>query len=238
VNQTSHALEAPELDSPVFLRVSSGWHLDMPERLRNRLNHLNFELKALIRTIFRGTMKTKVFALAAVCALFSGVTAFAQPWTAPVTTTATLNIPIQVTATSPLAFGNVTRGVETVIAATSASAGAVSFSGDESDQISITVPASTTIATTSGAGANMTVNIDRDALRLNNTSNTQGTATVLDASTGSALTSLSTDAAGDGNAGDGMGQAYLWIGGRVTPSATQQRGSYTGTFTVSVNYSN
>jgi hypothetical protein len=30
----------------------------------------------------------------------------------------------------------------------------------------------------------------------------------------------------------------MWIGGSVTPSATQQRGSYSGSFTVSAAYSN
>jgi hypothetical protein len=180
-------------------------------------------------------MKTKVLTLAAVCALFGGVTAFAQQ--SDVTATATLNVPLTVNATAPLAFGNVTRGNETQIPATSASAGAVSFSGDESDNITITVPASTTISTTSGAGANMTVDIDRANLRVN-TTNAQGSASVLDASTGSATTGLSADASGDGTDADGMGQAYLWIGGSVTPTATQQRGSYSGTFTVSAVYSN
>jgi hypothetical protein len=51
-------------------------------------------------------------------------------------------------------------------------------------------------------------------------------------------TGLSSDVSGDGTNNDGLGQLYMWIGGSVSPSATQQRGSYTGTFTVSAAYSN
>ncbi len=58
------------------------------------------------------------------------------------------------------------------------------------------------------------------------------------ASGGSAATILNADNGGDGVASDGLGQAYLWIGGSVTPAAQQQRGSYSGTFTVGAAYSN
>jgi hypothetical protein len=83
----------------------------------------------------------------------------------------------------------------------------------------------------------MTVTLSRSSLRAN-TTGTQGTATSLDASSGSATTALSSDASGNGTSNDGLGQAYLWIGGTVTPTATQQRGVYSGTFTVSASYSN
>jgi hypothetical protein len=83
----------------------------------------------------------------------------------------------------------------------------------------------------------MTVTLNRAALR-SNTSNAQGTATTLDAASGSATTALSSDATGDGVNSDGLGQVYVWIGGSVTPTATQQRGSYSGSFTVSAAYSN
>jgi hypothetical protein len=83
----------------------------------------------------------------------------------------------------------------------------------------------------------MTVTINRAALRVH-TTGTQGSASALDASSGSATTALSADASGDGVNSDGLGQAYLWVGGSVTPTATQQRGTYSGTFTVSAAYSN
>ena len=83
----------------------------------------------------------------------------------------------------------------------------------------------------------MTVTLNRAALRVNTTS-AQGTAVSLDASSGSATTALSADGSGDGVSSDGLGQAYVWIGGSVTPTAVQQRGSYSGSFTVSAAYSN
>jgi len=170
-----------------------------------------------------------------VLALASSVNGFAQ--SATVTATATIVTPISATATAPLAFGTINKGATASVAANSSSAASVTFSGDESDNITITVPASVTISTTSGAGASMNVTINRAALR-GNTSNSQGNATSLDASSGSVAMNLSGDASGDGVNNDGLGQAYVWIGGSVTPSATQQRGSYSGTFTVSAAYSN
>jgi hypothetical protein len=83
----------------------------------------------------------------------------------------------------------------------------------------------------------MTVTIARAALR-SHTTNAQASSTTLDASSGSATTALSADATGDGVNSDGLGQLYVWIGGSVSPTATQQRGSYSGSFTVSAAYSN
>ena len=182
-------------------------------------------------------MNTKLIAsLAAVIALFFvASTGFAQ--SASVTSTATIVTPITAQATAPLAFGTISKGSTASVAATNASAGAVTFGGDESDNITITVPATATIATTSGAGSSMTVTINRAALRAHTTS-TQASASALDASSGSATTALSSDAGGNGTNNDGLGQLYLWIGGSVTPTATQQRGAYSGSFTVSAAYSN
>ena len=170
--------------------------------------------------------------LALVSAVSSG---FAQ--TASVNSSATIVTPITAQAIAPLAFGTISKGATASVAATTASAGSVTFGGDESDNITITVPATATIATTSGAGSSMTVTINRGALRSNTTS-TQAGASALDASSGSATTALSSDAGGNGTNNDGLGQLYLWIGGSVTPTATQQRGAYSGSFTVSAAYSN
>jgi hypothetical protein len=177
--------------------------------------------------------KLSLLALAAL--LVAGSHAFAQ--SASVTSTATIVTPITASAAAPLAFGTISKGATASVAATSSQAAQVLFSGDEADNVTISVPSTATISTTSGAGSSMTVTINRAALR-SNTSNAQGTATTLDASSGSATTALSADASGDGVNSDGLGQVYVWIGGSVTPSATQQRGSYSGTFTVSAAYSN
>ncbi len=182
-------------------------------------------------------MKRIVYTCLALLALVAADrSALAQ--SASVLSTATIITPITATAIAPLAFGSITKGTTATVPPSSAAAAAVSFSGDEGDNISISLPPSLTISTTSGAGgASMTVTINRSALRVH-TSNAQSTATALNASSGSATTILSTDNGGDGVASDGLGQAYLWIGGSVTPAAQQQRGSYSGTFTVSAAYSN
>jgi hypothetical protein len=181
-------------------------------------------------------MKTKFFALATALLAVSATNAFAQS-SASVSSSATVSVPITATATAPLAFGTITRGNTSTIAGNNASAGAFNFSGDESDQVTITVPGTVGLTTTNGGGGTMTANLDRANMRVN-TTNSQGGSSVLDASSGSATTGLSADASGDGTNNDGMGQVYVWLGGSVTAAATQQRGSYTGTFTVSAAYSN
>ncbi len=180
-------------------------------------------------------MKSKFIALFAFVLFILGTGAYAQS-SATVTSTATIETPISASAFSNLAFGTITKGATATVASSSSSAGGVLFSGDEGDNISITVPATATISTSSGDGASMTVTINRGSLRVN-TSNDQENAESFDASNGTATTALSGDEGGNGSS-DGLGQAWLWIGGSVAPSATQQRGVYTGTFTVSAAYSN
>lgn len=180
-------------------------------------------------------LRTLACVVMAAVAASAGSTALAQ--SAGVTSTATIVTPITAAVTSQLAFGTITKGSLTTVPATSASAAAVTFSGDEGDNIVVTVPATLQIATLAGSGSGITVAIDRSSLRSNST-NSQGNATLLNASAGSATVTLSTDTDGDALKNDGLGQTYLWIGGSVTPAATQQRGTYSGTFTISAAYSN
>ena len=180
----------------------------------------------------------KLIAMAfAVAGFTTGIAAFAQT-SQSVNATATVTTPITGAATATLAFGTVTKGQANVIAATVASAGAFNFSGDESDNITVAVPADATISTTSGPGADMTVTLDRAGLLANSTDNVQADGVVSDASSGTVTVALSADADGDGVGSDGLGQTYFWIGGSVSPTATQQRGAYTGTFSVVASYSN
>ena len=181
---------------------------------------------------------SKLFAMAlAIGGFTAGMTAFAQT-SQSVNSSATVTTPITGAATAALAFGTVTKGQANTVAASTASAGAFNFSGDESDDITLTVPATVTLNTTSGAGASMEVTLDRGNMLSNSTDNTQGSGVTSDASSGSVTVALSADADGDGTDADGLGQTYFWIGGSVSPSANQQRGSYTGTFSVSASYSN
>jgi hypothetical protein len=180
---------------------------------------------------------TNIFLAVAALFVVTAASAVAQTASASVTSTATIVTPLTAAATAPLAFGTITKGSTATIGADGAAAGGFSFSGDEADNITISIPSTLAISTTSGAGASMTVTLNRSGLR-KHTASAQGSSTALDASSGSATTALSTDASGDGVNNDGLGQLYLWIGGAVTPTATQQRGNYTGTFTVSAAYSN
>ncbi len=177
--------------------------------------------------------------LLSILALSIIATSAAVAQSASVTSSATIVTPITAAATAPLAFGTITKGATATVAANSSSAGAFNFSGDEADNITVSVPATVVISTTSGAGANMTVTLARNAMRHTGLVNVPSNgASAVDASSGTVTVALSSDNQGAGENGDGLGQAYMWIGGSVTPAATQQRGSYSGTFTVSAVYSN
>jgi hypothetical protein len=194
--------------------------------------HLNF---------FNWSFNVQVLKIAiAACiagALFAGGNACAQT-SQNVSSTATVVTPIAGGATAALAFGAVTKGQANTIVATAETAGAFYFSGDESDNLTLTVPASVTLNTTSGAGGSLAVTLGRSTMVVNSIGNVHAGATTADASSGSVTIPLSADAAGNGTAADGLGQVYIWIGGSVIPSATQQRGSYSGTFLVNASYSN
>jgi hypothetical protein len=184
-------------------------------------------------------MKTSITTLFALVILLLVSGNALQAQSVAVTASATIVVPLTATATAPLAFGTISRGATATVAATASGAAAMTFGGDEQDQITITVPATATISTTSGSGANMTVTLDRANIRYTPLGNIPSNgASVVNASTGSVTVALSMDNQGDAVNNDGLGQAYLWIGGSVTPTAAQQRGSYTGTFTVSAVYAN
>lgn len=151
---------------------------------------------------------------------------------------ATIATDITSFGTADLAFSTITKGDLATIASSAPNAGAIAFSGDADDAVTITTPATFEITTTSGSGASMTVTIDRAAMLSNSSSDDQGTGVAMDASSGSANVTLSTDAGGNGVLADGLGQVYTWFGGSVTPAATQQRGVYSGTVTISAAYSN
>ncbi len=169
--------------------------------------------------------------------VFMAANANAQTASTSVKSTATIVTPLTATTTAPLAFGTITKGQKATINADASNAGAFYFSGDAEDEITISIPSEVTISTTSGAGASMTVTLNRSGVRMNDKNQIPSSKTK-DFSSGSTTGELSKDNQGDGTHFDGLGQLYVWIGGEVTPAASQQRGSYEGTFTVSAAYSN
>lgn len=150
---------------------------------------------------------------------------------------ATIQTDITSFGTADLAFGTIAKGATATVLSSDAAAGTIAFSGDADDNVTISVPATFDISTTSGAGSTMTVTITRASM-VSNTTSAQGTASAMDASSGSATVALSSDASGDGVGTDGLGQVYTWFGGTVSPTATQQRGTYNGTVTITAAYSN
>lgn len=199
-------------------------------------------------------------------AILASVPAVAQ--SADINSSATIITPITARATASLDFGTIVKGVEATILPSSRSAASVTFSGDESDNVTIAIPLMVTLITTSGDGASMTVLLyaegsgvvasdkegtdrqleelrnaekelsERETLTGDEKPGDKGIVAGDEKSGGIATMQLSSDKEGDGVNGDGLGQAYLRIGGTVTPTAMQQRGSYSGTFTVSASYSN
>jgi hypothetical protein len=154
-----------------------------------------------------------------------------------VTANAMVVSPVNGTALSSLDFGTLPQGTTTHVEASGSGACALLLSGDAADHVSVQIPQQATLSTTSGGGSSMTINLDLANLRAGSSSDASDAESV-DASEGTATIQLSADDQGNETAGDGIGQAYVWIGGSASPAATQQQGAYSGTFTVSVAYTN
>src|SRR5690349_6075487 len=67
-----------------------------------------------------------------------------------ITSTATVATPITGGSSAALAFGTLTKGQVNSVAPTAANAGAIYFSGDESDNVTIAVPSSVILSTNAG----------------------------------------------------------------------------------------
>ncbi len=173
--------------------------------------------------------------LAAACAMLAPICALAQQAAAEISSPNHV-YPIGATPTADLSFGTLQRGSSATIASSSFSTGSVVVSGDASANVTITLPSSVAMITVSGVGGTMVAIVDRGSIRYG-TKNTLSTAMSIDASSGTVSVALSSDDGGDGLI-DGKGQAYIWMGGSVSASPTQQRGSYAGTFGVTATYAN
>jgi hypothetical protein len=143
---------------------------------------------------------------------------FAQT-SASANVTATVNQPLAVTATNPLAFGVLMPGASKTVAVTDASAAAFSISGSASAPISLTFTLPSTI--TSGANA-LTINSWTARRNINNSA---ASGTDFTPSASATTTSLS-----------GSGTLYVFVGATAAPAANQAAGSYAGTLTLTVVY--
>jgi hypothetical protein len=137
------------------------------------------------------------------------------------TVSATVNTALSVVTTNNLALGTVQKGSTRTVNSTDAGAAAFTITGehDATVNVTITVPANLTYLSN-----NLTFNAQ---IPIYNTTAAQGTATAFSALTGGS-TAL-------GTSGDGS-SLYIWMGGGVSPGASQASGSYSGTISVAVAY--
>jgi hypothetical protein len=133
--------------------------------------------------------------------------------------TATVLTAITVTGTSPLAFGNVTPGVNKTIAITDGTAGLFTVAKQAATSVALTftLPANLT------SGAN-TMPIGSWTGGWNNTANNAAGATSF------------TPSASATTVPSGGASLWVFVGGTVAPGAAQAAGAYTGTVTMQVAY--
>lgn len=140
---------------------------------------------------------------------------------ADITAQANVLTPLTVTGQANLDFGNVFPGVNKTVAITDATAGRWLVQGEGGAEVTLafTLPANlsdgaNTLPISFGAGS-----------AGYNTTNNPGAATTFDPAAGATA-----------NLGVAPAELYVWIGGTVTPAVSQPAGLYTGTITLTVNY--
>jgi len=156
--------------------------------------------------------------LTLVALLALGTTA-AQAQSANIQATATVQTPLTVTGTAPLAFGNVFPGLPKTILSGDATSGRFTILGQPSAEVSMTF----TLPTNLTFGAN-TLPIGTWTGQHNATNTVPGTAF-----TPSAASTLA-------NLAPVTGNRYVFIGATVTPAVAQAAGAYAGTITMNVVY--
>ncbi len=156
--------------------------------------------------------------LTIVALLALGATA-AQAQSASIQATATVNTPLTVTGTAPLAFGTVFPGLLKAVAPADATSGRFTVLGQTSAEVSITFPGLPTNLTGPG---NLPIGT---YLGLhNNTNAAAGTAFTPSAASTLAILDATT------------GNRFIFVGATVSPGVAQAAGAYTGTITMNVVY--
>ncbi len=162
----------------------------------------------------------KLILAAAVVFGFAGMS-FAQSSTANASVTVNTNVvsSISCSNTHNLDLGTVVQGATASVAPTSANAGAFTVTGTLNSSVSYVFAAPADL--TSGAN---TLTFTPD-IPVYNTSNSQTGTNPFGAVAGGIM-----------SLGAGVTSVYIWVGGSVTPSATQAVGSYSGSYTLTVTY--
>jgi hypothetical protein len=149
----------------------------------------------------------------------SGAGGVVRAQSALVASTATVVTPLVVTGTAPLAFGVVFQGIARTIRFNDATSGRISLSGFGNSQVSLTFTLPTTLS--NGASA-MPINNYR--VRANGTNVTAGATRIIVTSGVPVNRNLVS------------GNLFLFIGGRVQPTAAQAFGSYTAPIVLAAAY--
>ncbi|MCC7052588.1 MAG: hypothetical protein IT355_04930 [Gemmatimonadaceae bacterium] len=142
-----------------------------------------------------------------------------QAQSASIQATATVVTPLVVTGTAPLAFGNVFQGVNKTVLHGDATSGRLSVTGFGTSQVALTF----TLPATLASGAN-TMPINNYDIRINGT-NTPTGATALAVVSGTPV-----------NANLVASNLFVFVGGRVQPTAAQAAGAYTGSIVLAAAY--
>jgi hypothetical protein len=160
---------------------------------------------------------TVLSALTAVGLSFGAASLEAQ--SGSILATATVLTAITVTGSSPLAFGNVTPGVNKTVAITDPAAGLFTVTKQNTTSVALTftLPANLT------SGVN-TMPIGTWTGGWNNTANNAAGATSF------------TPSAAATTVPSGGASLWVFVGGTVVPAAAQAAGAYTGTVTMQVAY--
>lgn len=161
-------------------------------------------------------MKKIMFSAAVLAGMLSAVPAQAQT-SASADATVTLQVlaPLTLTKNSDLDLGTTTQGNNATVAATAAAAAKFTAGGEASTAITLTFPATATLAN----GGN---NLSFAPAMNSNAADDQAASTAR--------------ASGDVVTLSNTGFHYFWMGGTATVAANQATGTYTGTVTVTVAY--
>jgi hypothetical protein len=159
------------------------------------------------------------FTRLALAALFAApVMAGAQSGT--IQATATVVTPLAVNGTANLAFGTVFQGVNKTVAYSDAASGRFSVTGFATSQVALTFTLPSSLSNGVDALA-----IDSYSAYVNGTNAAAGATSLGAVTSGTPV-----------NSNLVAGSMYLFVGGRVVPTATQAAGSYTGTITLAAAY--
>jgi hypothetical protein len=168
-------------------------------------------------------MKLMTVCVAAALVLTSTSVTHAQSNQASINATATVLDPISIAGDNDLDFGTVFPGINKTVPYTDlVNGGHWSISGATGREVDLTFTLPGTLAS---GGDNLTI-VFAAASAARNTADVVGGATTFDPN-GVETTLLS---------GGTPGELFIWIGGEVQPTIGQPGGNYSGTITLTVDY--